>query len=184
LAGHIERPKGIQVPNLEDFYPVEARRRGYQGTILLMARVDPDGSVGAVVVLVSSGYKILDASAMGHIAHARFGIGPRLDGKPVSAVGYEPVYYYLDNWSKAHWGGPPPPLDQKVATQLAFATAGCKHPDDCDVRGHLEGNNWVFVVSLVRVRDVEGKPLAAPGGGWVEFTIDPEGHISHKKAGD
>ena len=44
-------------------YPDEARRRGWQGRVLLRAHVSAEGRVTAVDVVQSSGYAVLDAAA-------------------------------------------------------------------------------------------------------------------------
>jgi protein TonB len=44
-------------------YPLIARRRGFQGTVVLEVMVDRNGRVGDLKVLKSSGYKVLDRAA-------------------------------------------------------------------------------------------------------------------------
>lgn len=44
-------------------YPLIARRRGFQGTVVLEVMVDRNGRVGELRVLKSSGYKVLDRAA-------------------------------------------------------------------------------------------------------------------------
>lgn len=44
-------------------YPLIARRRGFQGTVVLEVMVKPNGRVGELRVLKSSGYKVLDRAA-------------------------------------------------------------------------------------------------------------------------
>lgn len=63
-------------------YPEIARRRGYQGTAVLLVRVMKDGSVGEVRLAQSSGYEILDRSALETVKTWRF--FPAM-------VGHEPV---------------------------------------------------------------------------------------------
>ena len=53
----------------------------------------------------------------------------------------------------------------------------------CIAKGSLSKNNWVFVISFVRARDGAGNPLIAPGD-WVGITVDPEGHVIDRMAGD
>ena len=45
-------------------YPRRARRRGYEGTVLLEVLVKRNGQVGDLRILASSGYAILDTSAV------------------------------------------------------------------------------------------------------------------------
>ena len=44
-------------------YPLIARRRGFQGTVVLEVMVDRNGRVGGLRVLKSSGYNVLDRAA-------------------------------------------------------------------------------------------------------------------------
>ncbi|KUG22790.1 ferric siderophore transport system, periplasmic binding protein tonb [hydrocarbon metagenome] len=50
--------------NTPPVYPAIARIRGYEGIVLLSAEVLPDGRVGNMKIRKSSGYAILDRSAM------------------------------------------------------------------------------------------------------------------------
>lgn len=50
--------------NTPPVYPAIARSRGYEGIVLLSAEVLPDGRVGNMKIRKSSGYAILDQSAM------------------------------------------------------------------------------------------------------------------------
>jgi TonB family protein len=45
-------------------YPIDARRNGWQGTVVLQLLVNVDGHVSDVKILQSSGYKLLDDSAV------------------------------------------------------------------------------------------------------------------------
>lgn len=45
-------------------YPPIARRRGWQGTVVLQLRIEPDGLVSRLSVDASSGYPVLDRAAM------------------------------------------------------------------------------------------------------------------------
>lgn len=53
-------------------YPQAARRRHYQGTVLLDVRVTPQGRAAEVKVIQSSGYPILDESALSTVRQWRF----------------------------------------------------------------------------------------------------------------
>lgn len=50
--------------NVPPAYPAIARIRGYEGVVLLSAEVLPDGRIGNMKIRKSSGYAILDKSAM------------------------------------------------------------------------------------------------------------------------
>ncbi len=76
-------------------YPEQARRRGWEGTVLLRVQLDADGRVQAVTVLRSSGYPVLDQAAVSQIANWRF--KPSLhDGKPQPSALRVPVKFRLE----------------------------------------------------------------------------------------
>jgi len=62
-------------------YPRIARRRGYQGTVILEVLVDRDGRVGDQRISESSGYSILDRAAMASVKGWAFVPGMRGDQK-------------------------------------------------------------------------------------------------------
>jgi TonB family protein len=53
-------------------YPLEARNKGYQGRVLLKVEVLPDGRVGEIELKESSGYEVLDQSALATVKKWRF----------------------------------------------------------------------------------------------------------------
>jgi protein TonB len=53
-------------------YPRVARRRNYQGTVMLDVRVTAGGTVAEVKVAQSSGYSVLDRSALNSVRNWRF----------------------------------------------------------------------------------------------------------------
>ena len=54
----------IYKSNISPLYPLLARKRGYQGTVLLDVLVSKDGKAASIQVARSSGYKILDKAAI------------------------------------------------------------------------------------------------------------------------
>jgi len=66
-------------------YPVGARRRGEEGTVILDVTVGPDGRAVTVTQVASSGFPDLDRAAERAAAQARFKPGTR-DGKPVTSA--------------------------------------------------------------------------------------------------
>lgn len=66
-------------------YPMIAKRRGWQGTVLLEVEVKENGRPGSVKVRESSGREILDQSAMRTVRLWLFNPATR-DGKPVSSL--------------------------------------------------------------------------------------------------
>lgn len=67
---------GVAAPkygeNPKPFYPLEAREKGYQGDVVVKVEVLPNGQVGQVEVEKSSGYEILDQSAVAAVKKWRF----------------------------------------------------------------------------------------------------------------
>lgn len=65
--------------NPEPRYPRVARRRNYQGTVMLDVRVTVDGSAAEVRIAQSSGYAILDRCALNAVKRWRFSPARRGD---------------------------------------------------------------------------------------------------------
>ena len=62
-------------------YPRIARKRGYQGTVVLEVLVDQNGRVGDLRLFTSSGYSILDRKAMASVKGWLFEPGMKGDKK-------------------------------------------------------------------------------------------------------
>ncbi len=62
-------------------YPRLARKRGYQGTVVLEVLVDQNGRVGDLRLFTSSGYSILDKKAMASVKGWLFEPGMKGDKK-------------------------------------------------------------------------------------------------------
>jgi periplasmic protein TonB len=75
-------------------YPRMARRRNYQGTVLLDVRVSARGTVAEVRLARSSGHGILDRSAMNSVGHWRFEPARRGD-RPIETWVQVPVRFEL-----------------------------------------------------------------------------------------
>jgi periplasmic protein TonB len=75
-------------------YPRMARRRNYQGTVLLDVRVSAKGTVAEVRLARSSGHGILDRSAMNSVRHWRFEPARRGD-RPIETWVQVPVRFEL-----------------------------------------------------------------------------------------
>ena len=76
-------------------YPRLARRRGYEGLVVLMVTVNPSGSPAAVRLLSSSGYLLLDKAAIKAIGKWRFQPGT-VDGVPRQMTVKVPVRFRLE----------------------------------------------------------------------------------------
>lgn len=80
----------------EPVYPVSERRAGHEGTVVLLVEVLPNGRVGEVKLMQSSGYAKLDDSALREARAWRFKPGTR-DGVPISMWKQVPVKFELKN---------------------------------------------------------------------------------------
>ncbi len=58
--------------NPKPHYPKEAKRKGYQGEVLLRVEVLSNGTVGEIEIKRSSGYEILDRSALAAVKEWKF----------------------------------------------------------------------------------------------------------------
>ena len=58
--------------NPKPLYPPEAKKKGYQGKVLLRVQILPNGRVGQIEVKSSSGYEILDRSALAAVEQWSF----------------------------------------------------------------------------------------------------------------
>jgi protein TonB len=75
-------------------YPRLARRRGWQGTVILKVQVSTEGQVHQVGIHTSSGYPLLDRTAAKTVKGWRFQPGTR-GGQPVSMEVLVPVHFTL-----------------------------------------------------------------------------------------
>ncbi len=75
-------------------YPSIARKRGYQGTVVLDVFVEADGQVGDLRIIESSHHKILDRSAMKAVKRWRFEPG-RQGNQPIAMWVRVPVRFSL-----------------------------------------------------------------------------------------
>ncbi len=85
-------PKPLKITKPK--YPIIARRMRYEGTVVLDIEVLPNGSVGEVKVVESSGYEILDKAAIKEVKRWRF-IPAVRNGKPVRSVVRERIVFKI-----------------------------------------------------------------------------------------
>jgi periplasmic protein TonB len=76
-------------------YPAVARRRNYEGTVVIDVLVDRQGRAAQVRIAHSSGYEILDRSAVNSVKQWRFAPGRRF-GQPVEMWVQVPVRFSLE----------------------------------------------------------------------------------------
>jgi protein TonB len=91
-GGNGARPKYAQNP--KPAYPQEAREKGYEGEVILRVEVLPNGRVGQIEVKNSSGYELLDRSALTAVKQWRF-IPAKKGETPISLWVNIPVKFQL-----------------------------------------------------------------------------------------
>jgi protein TonB len=75
-------------------YPAQARREGWEGTVLLAILVDAEGRPARITLSRSSGFASLDGAAQETVKHWRFQPA-RYDGKPVQSWVKVPIVFTL-----------------------------------------------------------------------------------------
>jgi protein TonB len=75
-------------------YPRAARRRGYEGVVLLKVEILPNGRVGEIQVKRSSGHSMLDRSALKTVRKWRF-IPAKRAGEPIRIWAEVPIKFDL-----------------------------------------------------------------------------------------
>lgn len=70
--GSLSRLDPAHLKNPTPVYPTIAREEGWQGTVILKVLVDAEGRSANVQILKSSGYKVLDHSALKAVRKWRF----------------------------------------------------------------------------------------------------------------
>jgi TonB family protein len=80
--------------NTPPIYPAIAKLRGYEGVVLVNAEILPDGRVGSTEVSKSSGYTILDKSAMEAVKLWKFEPAKKA-GKPFAVRVKLPIKFVL-----------------------------------------------------------------------------------------
>ena len=76
-------------------YPLPAKELNWEGTVLLVLTVEPDGTVSSSKIHTSSGHKFLDNLAIDSTKHWLF--EPKKDGEfPVKGKLYLPFHFNID----------------------------------------------------------------------------------------
>jgi TonB family protein len=86
--------------NAPPVYPEIARVRGYEGIVLVFAEILPDGRVGKIKIRKSSGYAILDQSAIKAVKPWKFEPAKK-SGSPFTAWVELPIKFVLNNNSQS-----------------------------------------------------------------------------------
>jgi TonB family protein len=87
-------PSLLSCRSMLPIYPEIARLRGYEGTVQLAAEILPDGRVGSIKIKKSSGYAILDQSAIEFIRPCKYE-QDRKSGKPYTVWLELPITFVL-----------------------------------------------------------------------------------------
>ncbi|HUN55922.1 MAG TPA: energy transducer TonB [Smithella sp.] len=82
--------------NARPVYPEIARVRGYEGIVLVFAEILPDGRVGEIKIRKSSGYAILDQSAIQAVKPWKFEPAKK-SGNPFTVWVELPIKFILHN---------------------------------------------------------------------------------------
>lgn len=94
-AGSYEGPKvAAYLHNPKPEYPPMAKRREWEGRVILKVRVLASGTAGEVSVATSSGHEILDESALEAVRHWRF-VPAKRGGQPVDSWVNVPLNFSL-----------------------------------------------------------------------------------------
>jgi protein TonB len=88
-------PASYAATNRKPEYPALSRRYGEQGTVLLRVFVREDGTAGEIQLKTSSGFPLLDKSAINAVKDWRFNPAT-LDGKPIAEWYQVPIPFKLE----------------------------------------------------------------------------------------
>ena len=84
-TARVDKPRLVtDLSRLIKHYPPEARRNGWEGTVVLDLRVAADGTLAEASIHQTSGHKVLDRAALRMIRDARFAGGPGRLLQPIS----------------------------------------------------------------------------------------------------
>ncbi len=97
------KPQSISIPEAE--YPDQARKAGIEGTTVLRALIDTNGSVADARTFKTSGNSLLDSSALEAARKAKFRPGMQRD-KPVRVWVSLPFRFRLDDGKKTERAAP------------------------------------------------------------------------------
>lgn len=93
-GGMVRQAEPLTTLNRPPVYPKLARKRGWEGTVLLEVDVDRDGMVASVRVRTSSSYTLLDREALAAVKKWRFKPGT-IGGRPTDTKVMVPVHFML-----------------------------------------------------------------------------------------
>lgn len=103
LSGEVSLAVPRYRENTHPAYPLIARIRGHEGIVILSVEIFTDGSVGSLKIKKSSGYSVLDKSALEAVKTWKFEPGRKI-GKPTIMWVDVPVKFVLkDTTDVAGW---------------------------------------------------------------------------------
>jgi len=88
----LARPDGSR--NQAPLYPEYARKKGWNGLVLLRVQISAQGQVETITLLQSSGYNLLDQAAMSAVGQWRF-FPKKVGGQATPSVAEIPVKFSL-----------------------------------------------------------------------------------------
>jgi TonB family protein len=147
----------------QDDYPLEAIRRGEQGTVAVRLDVTPAGRVGACTVTASSGSALLDAATC-RLLSARARFSPARDGagNPVADTATTKITWRLQAAASS------PALDEATRTWVtclmsrAIAAARSRAPEQAVVEQVFAACPAEEAAVLARAAEVPGAGFASP----------------------
>lgn len=97
-SGQFEGPKlnADYLHNPRPDYPVQAKRMGWEGRVLLRVEVLANGNAGEVSIARSSGHELLDEAALDAVRRWKF-VPAKRDGKAVNSSVNVPINFNLKN---------------------------------------------------------------------------------------
>jgi len=95
-AQSLRHPEPLETVNRPPAYPSLARKRGWQGTVLLEVDVQSDGMVKSIQINKSSSYKLLDREALDAVRKWCFSPGLK-SGEPVPMKVIVPIHFLLQD---------------------------------------------------------------------------------------
>ena len=95
-AESLRQPEPLETVNRPPAYPSLARKRGWQGTVLLEVDVQSDGMVKNIQIKKSSSYNLLDREALDVVRKWHFSPGLK-SGEPVPMKVIVPIHFLLQD---------------------------------------------------------------------------------------
>lgn len=96
ISSAITKPIAAEyLNNPEPHYPLRARKKGLQGTVLLDVIINKDGNAKLVTLAKSSGYELLDQTALQTVMRWKF-VPARIGNKTIEANVEVPITFRIN----------------------------------------------------------------------------------------